>query len=439
MSVVSPNSKSVILPRDAHNISRSLIDENSLKVLYRLRNHGYRAYLVGGSVRDLLLGRQPKDFDVGTDATPDQVRKLFRNCRLVGRRFRLAHIMFGRNCLIEVATFRRKPEPDEVPAAVDGGLHFAENVFGTPQQDAFRRDFTINALFYDVDNFSIVDHVGGLQDLSSGLIRVIGDADERFAEDPVRMLRALEFAARLGFKLEESLPAAIGRCAGQIASASPARIREELLELFRHKVAGRVLQKADSLGLLPFLIPAFAGERLTFDLLRQLDMRTAAGAPVCEFFTLAVMKLAPFVRQIQADMSIGEVHKLANQLLAGHCRYFSISSGIKHQARELLIAFFRFHRGRGRRGEQRFIRNPASLPALELYRLWCDTTNAERSVLDSWQLALRGEEPPPVHKRKRKPRRRKKRPSPALVPAATTSTNCVAGVTSGTTNLSQDD
>lgn len=419
-STLSP----VIIPREDHSISRSLIDENSLKVLYRLRRHGYRAYLVGGSVRDLLLGRQPKDFDVGTDATPEQVRKLFRNCRLVGRRFRLAHIIFGRDSMIEVATFRRKPEQGEIPTPEQGGLHFAENVFGSPGEDAFRRDFTINALFYDIEDFSIVDYMGGLQDLRDGLIRVIGDPEERFAEDPVRMLRALEFAARLGFDLEQSIPPAIEHCAEQIAAASPARIREELMELFRHKVAGKVLQKADKMGLLEFLVPDFHPSRESFDLLRQLDMRTATGVEVREFFTLAAMTLHRFVQQAQPEMTVGDVHKLANRLLSGHCRYFSVANGIKHQAREMLIAFFRFQRGRGRRGEQRFLRHPASAEAIELYRLWCETTDSDRDNLESWTRALAGDlgDVQPVTasegKRKRRPRRRKKKPVTVAVAEA---------------------
>ncbi len=154
-----------ILTRDQHNVSRKQIDESSLKVLYRLHRHGYKAYLVGGSVRDLLLGRQPKDFDIGTDATPSQVRKLFRNCFLVGRRFRLAHIRFAGNQLIEVATFRRQPDDKELPEDPEDHLHFVQNVFGTPKEDAFRRDFTINALFYNIADFSIIDYVGGLKDL----------------------------------------------------------------------------------------------------------------------------------------------------------------------------------------------------------------------------------------------------------------------------------
>lgn len=401
----------VIIPRNDHCISRSMIDENSLKVLYRLHKRGFKSYLVGGGVRDLLLGRQPKDFDVGTDATPEQVRKLFRNCRLIGRRFRLAHIMFGRNELIEVATFRRKPDAEEIPDPAEGDRHFAENVFGTPQEDAFRRDFTINALFYDINDFTIVDYVGGLQDLHDGIIRVIGDPVERFGEDPVRMLRALEFAARLGFELDEAIPPAIDQCSELIAAASPARIREELMELFRHKVAGQVLQKADRYGLLEYLVPDFCAARDNFDLLRQLDMRTASGVAVREFVVLAAMYLGPFVEKIQPEMTIGDVHKLANQLLVGHCRYFSIANGIKHQARELLIGFFRFHCGRGRRGEQRFLRHPSTSEAFELYRLWCEAMNVERDLLESWQRVLAGEEPPrEPAKRKRRPRRRRKKP-----------------------------
>ena len=194
--------KPTILSRNQHSISRKQIDADCLKVLYRLSRHGFKAYLVGGSVRDLLLGRQPKDFDIGTDATPSQIRKLFRNCFLVGRRFRLAHIRFSGNKLIEVATFRRQPEEDELPDNHDDHSHFVQNVFGSPAEDAFRRDFTINALFYDIADFSVIDYVGGLQDLEQKRIRVIGDPLVRFVEDPVRMLRALEFAARLDFQLD---------------------------------------------------------------------------------------------------------------------------------------------------------------------------------------------------------------------------------------------
>ena len=229
-----------ILPRSQHSISRTQIDTDSLKVLYRLHRHGYKAYLVGGSVRDLLLGRQPKDFDIGTDATPEQVRKLFRNGFLVGRRFRLAHIRFAGNKVIEVATFRRQPDNEELPDDPDEHFHFVQNVFGTPCEDAYRRDFTINALFYDIGDFSVIDYVGGLEDLEKKRLRVIGDPQVRFVEDPVRMLRAIEFAARLDFTLDEAILPAIERHKALLETAAPARIREEIMELFRHSIAGTV-------------------------------------------------------------------------------------------------------------------------------------------------------------------------------------------------------
>lgn len=231
----------VIVPRAEHPISRRDIDPDALKVLYRLHESGYIAYLVGGSVRDLLLSRRPKDFDIGTSAHPYQVKKLFRNCWIIGRRFRLAHVRFGEKT-IEVATFRRnvpagsegEPAPAE-PVAADAPPGHAEhdNTFGTAEEDAFRRDFTINALFYDIGNFSIIDYVGGLQDLKDGLIRSIGDPNERFREDPVRMLRAIVMASRLSFKLDDPIVDAIATHRGLMATASPARLIEEYYKILR--------------------------------------------------------------------------------------------------------------------------------------------------------------------------------------------------------------
>ena len=193
-----------VVPRAAHTLSRRDIDSDALKVLYRLRQADHAAYLVGGSVRDLLIGRRPKDFDIGTSAHPYQVKKLFRNCWIIGRRFRLAHVKFGQK-IIEVATFRRQVTPTEErqDASLEGGpppsdgvsdaldhLIHRDNTFGTPEEDAFRRDFTINALFYDIATFSVIDYVGGLEDLRDGIVRSIGDPEVRFREDPVRMMRA---------------------------------------------------------------------------------------------------------------------------------------------------------------------------------------------------------------------------------------------------------
>src|SRR5438093_3299379 len=230
-----------IVPREQHPISRRDIDPDALKVLYRLRQFNHTAYLVGGSVRDLLLARRPKDFDIGTSAHPYQVKKLFRNCWIIGRRFRLAHVKFGMK-VIEVATFRRQvvageevvqdgvPAPD--PSTPEGEhLIHHDNTFGTPEEDAFRRDFTINALFYDIATFSIIDYVGGLEDLKAAVVRSIGDPNVRLCEDPVRMIRAIALAARLDFTIEPGLLAAIRTHRGEIAKSSSARLLDEFYKI----------------------------------------------------------------------------------------------------------------------------------------------------------------------------------------------------------------
>jgi poly(A) polymerase len=241
-------SEPVIVAREAHSISRKQIDPDALKVLYRLHQSNYVAYLVGGSVRDLLLGRRPKDFDIGTSAHPYQIKKLFRNSWIIGRRFRLAHVRFGTKT-IEVATFRRpvtaeelsgpeEPQPEaaaaagEVEESPDRLVH-RDNTYGTPEEDAFRRDFTINALFYDIATFSIIDYTGGLDDLRAGLVRCIGEPAQRFQEDPVRMLRAVAMAARLGFQLDAPIDEAMARTRGEIARSAPARLVEEFYKLLR--------------------------------------------------------------------------------------------------------------------------------------------------------------------------------------------------------------
>src|SRR5579872_818204 len=230
-----------VIPRAEHTISRRDIDPDALKVLYRLRQSDYIAYLVGGSVRDLLLGRRPKDFDIGTSAHPYQVKKLFRNCWIIGRRFRLAHVKFGMK-VIEVATFRRQLEPGEEvvaegipapdPSTTQGAqLVHHDNTFGSPEEDAFRRDFTINALFYDIATFSIIDYVGGLDDLHARTVRSIGEPDVRLREDPVRMLRAIALAARLDFAIEPALLESIRRHRHEIAKSSAPRMLEEYYKI----------------------------------------------------------------------------------------------------------------------------------------------------------------------------------------------------------------
>jgi len=249
-----------IVPRQEHPISRRDIDPDALKVLYRLRQGEHTAYLVGGSVRDLLLGRRPKDFDIGTSAHPYQVKKLFRNCWIIGRRFRLAHVKFGQK-VIEVATFRRQvaageevvqdgvPAPDPTTPEGEQLIHH-DNTFGTPEEDAFRRDFTINALAYDIANFSIIDYVDGLADLRAGIVRSIGDPDVRLNEDPVRMIRAIAIAARLDFTIEPTLLASIRRHRHEIAKSSQPRLLEEYYKILRAGSAEKAFRQLAEVGLL---------------------------------------------------------------------------------------------------------------------------------------------------------------------------------------------
>lgn len=406
-------SQPYVLTRDQHNVSRKQIDENSLKVLYRLHRNGYKAYLVGGSVRDLLLGRQPKDFDIGTNATPSQVRKLFRNCFLVGRRFRLAHIRFSGNQVIEVATFRRQPNENELPEDPAEHSNFVQNVFGTPKQDAFRRDFTINALFYNIADFSIIDYVGGLKDLEAKRLNVIGDPMIRFVEDPVRMLRAVEFASRLNFALAPNIYAAIEEHKSLLETAAPARIREEIMELFRHKIAGPVLKQCRQLGMLPHLLAGYPGTDESIDLLSKIDQRTSSGVPIEESFAIAALYLRMFMDACPPKQTthITEALHQANAIIVPHCRYFSIASGTRHQARELLIACFRLARGRGQRGERRFLQHPQTPKALQLFTLWSEVRPDLAPLLETWSKAISQnqtdiKQKTPATKRRRNHRRR---------------------------------
>ena len=243
-----------LIARADHSVSRKLISGATLKVLYRLKKSGFKAYLCGGAVRDLMLGRRPKDFDVATDATPREVKRLFRNGRIIGRRFRLVHVIFEDE-IIEVSTFRAPPDPKYQRSAPDENLITDDNTWGTPRDDAFRRDFTINALFYSIADFSVIDYCGGVDDMGRNLVRVIGDPDLRFQEDPVRMVRACEFAGRLGFEIEEETRDGIRRNAGEMKKAAPPRMAEELLQLLRCGHAAKAMQWMLDLDLLDVVLP----------------------------------------------------------------------------------------------------------------------------------------------------------------------------------------
>ena len=260
----------LIIPRKGHSISRKQVNPNALRTLYRLRDYGFIAYLVGGCVRDLLLKRTPTDFDIATNATPGQIKRLFRNCRLIGRRFRLAHLHF-KDEILEVSTFRAAAPSDEVDTegtghnkrpprhlTDDDGMVIRDNVFGTPEEDALRRDFTINALAYNIADFSVIDYSTGLSDLKQRIIRPIGDPFVRFTEDPVRMLRAVRFAASHDFVIEPATWEILCALSSTIPRAAPARLYEEMLKLFQFGSARAVSSLLDNSGLLAALFPRFS-------------------------------------------------------------------------------------------------------------------------------------------------------------------------------------
>ena len=235
------------------SLDRSAIDADADRVVRRLAKAGFKAYLVGGCVRDILVGRRPKDFDVATSATPNEIRNVFRNCRIIGRRFRLAHVFFG-DKIIETATFRANPREEEEDAGNDLLIR-RDNVFGEEDEDARRRDFTINGLFYDVEKEEVIDHVDGLVDLDARLVRTIGDPDVRFQEDPIRMLRAIKFAARLDFVIEPATRRALLSWRGEIRKAAPPRVVEEVYRLLRGGAAKRSMELLAETGVLPILSP----------------------------------------------------------------------------------------------------------------------------------------------------------------------------------------
>ena len=294
----------VILNESQHGLRREQIAWEALRVLTRLDEAGYQAYLCGGGVRDLLLGRTPKDFDIATDARPEEVKKIFRNCRIIGRRFKLAHVFF-RDVIIETATFRAlldspPPGAEEVPLpsrrhadvpdptfATRGGVIVRDNVYGTPEEDARRRDFTVNGLFYNIADGSIIDYVGGLKDLEHRVLRVIGDPETRFREDPVRMVRAVRIASQLDFEIERHAREAIIKMGGELKNSSRDRLHEEMLKILNCGCALKVFERAWRKGLFQTIYPPFsawlqapegyAGTPWAKKALRQFDVWKQAG------------------------------------------------------------------------------------------------------------------------------------------------------------------
>ena len=372
----------VICARPDHCISRKNIDPDALKVLYRLSGLGYDAYLVGGGVRDLLLGRTPKDFDVGTSAKPNEVRRAFRNCFLIGRRFRLAHVRFGHK-VIETATFRANSQSvgEIIEHAAEGPME--DNTFGTPETDANRRDFTVNGLFYDIKTFAVIDYVGGLKDLERRLIRSIGDPMIRFREDPVRMMRAIKFSSRLDFEIEKETGKAIRKLHSCILTASVPRVCEEVFRLFAYGASAKAFKMMYEYGLMRDLMPELAdfidgdgGDRSsTWRYLAMLDRFESAmhdrGFDVPNGLRAAVLSTA-MARRVGARDAMGT---MLRSLKIPKAVYFSAIFMIDSAKRLARMPS---------QGRRRFVSHRDFPDALDYNRIVARAEGRDEQVLDEW-------------------------------------------------------
>jgi poly(A) polymerase len=393
----------VVLKREEHNISRENISEQALKVLYRLKKSEHAAYLVGGGVRDLLLDRHPKDFDIATDALPENISGLFRNSRLIGRRFRLVHVHFGRD-IIEVATFRGHESDIEEDGSngrdIRNGMLIRDNIFGTIEEDAWRRDFTINSLYYNILDFTVVDYTGGLEDLQNRLIRIIGDPHQRYCEDPVRMLRATRFAAKLQFEIEEKTEAPIFELADRITHVPPARLFEEVLKLFLSEQAVATYKLLRKYNLFDKLFP-FTAAKLhedspdseptdTFIIqgLKNTQDRIAEGKPVNPAFLFAIMLWRPMqdlaaenmergARQLQAFQQAG------TEIMSQQTKIIALPKRFGSQIREIWSLQVRLGNRNGKRA-YRLLTLPRFRAAYDFLLLRAQSIEPELQPLCDW-------------------------------------------------------
>lgn len=391
-----------ILSRPEHPVSRKNISENTLKVLYRLHNQGYKGYLVGGAVRDLMMERAPKDFDVGTDARPNDVRRLFRNSRIIGRRFRLVHVYF-KGEVVEVSTFRRDPDPQHQDSPDGELLITSDNTWGTPRQDAFRRDFTVNGLFYDIGEFEVIDYVGGVEDLDDGLIRAIGDPDVRFQEDPVRMLRACEFAARLGFDIEEDTADAIHDNRKELEKASAVRMTEEIVDLMRCGSSHDGIGWMMDLGLLEVLLPeAFdmvaVEERGLGEFHRlpaALDEMVREGREVSDAVALAALLLPRVMLRRydiealdQRPMSRDKISSMVGEVIDPFLTRLQVSRDRSSRVGAALNGFHRLAEpGLDAKARLGLARRPWFEDTLALFEMLVRATGEGKAELDRWRKA----------------------------------------------------
>lgn len=387
-----------VYSRSEHNISRSQMSANAVKVLYRLNKSGYEAYLVGGCVRDLLLGYEPKDFDVATNASPEQVRSVFRSCRLIGRRFRLAHVFFGRE-IIEVATFRSADTEDSSEQKVhEDGRLLRDNVFGSIEDDVWRRDFTVNALYYNIRDFSIIDYTGGMEDHSAGVLKLIGDPATRYREDPVRMLRAVRFAVKLGFTLEKSTEQPIFELASLLKGIPAARLYDEALKMF---LSGKGVQTFEMLrhyGLFKALFPqadhCLNSEQDDFPrifiarALENSDKRIADEKSVMPYFLLAaflwesVQVLAKEFMQKGEDESFA-YQNAASRVLSNQVKCLTIPKQVTQSMREVWLLQLRFDKRIGGR-PYRLLGHPRFRAAYDFLLLRAETGGAEMELAQWW-------------------------------------------------------
>lgn len=385
--------------RSEHNISRSQINENALDVLYKLKKSGYQAYLVGGCVRDLLLGQEPKDFDVVTDARPEQIKKTFRNCRLIGRRFRLAHVYFGRH-IIEVATFRgsnKQASVDSHNVHKDGRL-LRDNVFGGIEDDVWRRDFTVNALYYNIHDFSVIDYTNGMEDHKAGVLKLIGDPVIRYREDPVRMLRAIRFAVKLGFSLDASCEQPLTKLAPLLQSIPAPRLYEEALKLF---LSGKSLQTFEMLRyhrLFSALFPQSdhyldtekcdSSRLFIAKALENSDSRIAEGKSITPYFLFSAFLWRPMQSLAQQKIQQGDADSFAYQnaaseVLVKQVKNLSIPKYITRSMREVWLLQLRFDKRIGVKPYQ-LLAHPRFRAAYDFLLLRTETEEVEPALAQWW-------------------------------------------------------
>jgi poly(A) polymerase len=397
-------------------------------VLYRLNKAGYESYLVGGGVRDLLLGQTPKDFDIATVALPEQVKELFGNCRLIGRRFRLAHVRFGRE-IIEVATFRSGHDAGGEGAAngrTENGMIVRDNVYGTRDEDAARRDFSINCLYYEIRNFSVIDFADGIADLENGQIRLLGDAESRYREDPVRILRAARFAAKLGFELEQATEEAIAPTAPLLGDVPPARLFEEVLKLFMSGHALASFEQLCRLDVLRFLFPATASlieeDEHALGLVRRAlantDARIADDKPVtpaflCAAFLWPVLRVHLAGHEVQDLSPVQAIEQAGSQVIADQVQVVAVPKRFSLMAREIWMLQPRLADRRGRR-PHKLLENPRLRAAYDFLLLRAEAGEPVAEDAEWWTKFLEGRKPPagshgddePSRRRRRRRRRR---------------------------------